>query len=165
MEQKIVASVFGQVPVKREGGAYFRVGSAQFDLPMDYKELDTLLEAWGVKGDEAERIKRSNLLHMTLKALRNNGRTVKVSVTKKERKTNMEELGAENIKLEALNKHYAEGVIHPWDAMEHWMTHDQYMGFLRGNAIKYLARAGRKGPARDDYKKALEYVQKLLESM
>ena len=77
----------------------------------------------------------------------------------------MEELGAENAKLEALNKHYAESVIHPWDAMEHWMTHDQYMGFLRGNAIKYLARAGRKGPARDDYKKALEYVQKLLDSM
>ena len=79
-----------------------------------------------------------------------------------------EELGKENYTQSTqlpLNRHYQESVIQPWDAMEHWLSHDQYMGFLRGNAIKYLARAGRKGPAKDDYQKALTYVQKLIDSM
>lgn len=61
--------------------------------------------------------------------------------------------------------HYARHAIQPWDAMQQWMTPDQFAGFLRGNAIKYLARAGSKGPAREDVAKARHYLDKLLEVM
>lgn len=59
--------------------------------------------------------------------------------------------------------HYASKPIQPWDAMEAWLTPEEFQGFLRGNAIKYLARAGSKGPAREDIAKARHYLDKLLE--
>lgn len=59
--------------------------------------------------------------------------------------------------------HYRDAGIQPWDAMEAWMTRDEFRGFLRGCAIKYLARAGNKGEPLQDYRKAAHYLQKLLE--
>lgn len=62
--------------------------------------------------------------------------------------------------------YYRETGLQPWDAMEQWLTREQFIGFLRGNAIKYLARAGRKGDAdaeRSDYAKAQHYLEKLNE--
>lgn len=59
--------------------------------------------------------------------------------------------------------HYASKAIQPWDAMQSWMPDFQFIGFLRGNAIKYLARAGTKGSALEDYKKAQHYLAKLIE--
>ena len=61
--------------------------------------------------------------------------------------------------------HYIKMEVSPWDAMESWMPPEQFEGFLRANAIKYLARAGRKGPALQDYKKAHHYLEKLIETM
>lgn len=59
--------------------------------------------------------------------------------------------------------HYRSKSVQPWDAMESWMTHEQWVGFLRGNALKYLARAGSKGDALEDYKKGQHYLAKLIE--
>jgi hypothetical protein len=61
--------------------------------------------------------------------------------------------------------HYTSKEIQPWDAMEAWLSGPQFVGFLRGNCIKYLARAGSKGPALDDYKKAHHCLSKLIEVM
>lgn len=58
--------------------------------------------------------------------------------------------------------HYRDKKIQPWDAMEAWFTPQEYIGFLRGNAIKYLARANDKGGL-EDYKKAQHYLEKLIE--
>lgn len=58
--------------------------------------------------------------------------------------------------------HYASKAIQPWDAMEVWMTSEQFHGFLLGNAIKYLARSKDKG-GRTDIEKAGHYIEKLLE--
>lgn len=58
--------------------------------------------------------------------------------------------------------HYASKAVQPWTAMEAWMTPEQFVGFLRGNAIKYLARADDKGGL-DDIKKARHYIEKLVE--
>ena len=58
--------------------------------------------------------------------------------------------------------HYRTKAVQPWDAMEAWMTKEQFAGFLRGNAIKYLARAGSKGDAVVDYQKARHYLDKLI---
>ena len=63
--------------------------------------------------------------------------------------------------------HYKDKHIQPWDAMESWLTPEQFSGFLRGNCIKYLARAtdlrlsGKFGV--EDLKKARHYLDKLIE--
>lgn len=61
--------------------------------------------------------------------------------------------------------HYNKMQVQPWTAMESWLTPEQFEGFLRGNAIKYLARAGKKGDALEDVKKAQHYLLKLIEVM
>ena len=60
--------------------------------------------------------------------------------------------------------HYANKVVQPWDAMQAWMTPEQFEGYLRGNALKYLARYPDKNGL-EDVKKAAHYVQKLAEVM
>ena len=57
--------------------------------------------------------------------------------------------------------HYMSMGVQPWDAMKSWLPPEQFIGFLRGNALKYLARAGAKGHDSDDYKKALHYLEAL----
>jgi len=58
--------------------------------------------------------------------------------------------------------HYKSMPIQPWEAMQAWMTPDEFKGFLKGNAIKYLARCDAKGGI-DDIKKAKHYIDKLIE--
>ena len=45
--------------------------------------------------------------------------------------------------------HYNQGGIECIDALEAALTHEEFIGFLRGNAIKYLWRARHKGGAQD----------------
>ena len=59
--------------------------------------------------------------------------------------------------------HYKSKTIQPWDAMEVWMTPEQFKGFLIGNAQKYLARNNDKG-GRQDIEKAKHYLEKYLET-
>lgn len=64
--------------------------------------------------------------------------------------------------LQVGGDHYKNMGVQPWKAMESWMTPEQFAGFLRGNAIKYLARCDAKGGI-DDIKKAKHYIEKLIE--
>lgn len=64
--------------------------------------------------------------------------------------------------LQVGGDHYKNMGVQPWSAMESWMTPEQFAGFLRGNAIKYLARCDAKGGI-DDIKKAKHYIDKLIE--
>lgn len=64
--------------------------------------------------------------------------------------------------LQIGGNHYKGMEVQPWAAMESWMTPEQFAGFLRGNAIKYLARCDVKGGI-DDVKKARHYIDKLVE--
>lgn len=59
--------------------------------------------------------------------------------------------------------HYHEMPVQPWTLMEAVLTHEEFVGFLKGNAIKYSLRAGRKEGAYDDADKAKHYMQKLAE--
>lgn len=59
--------------------------------------------------------------------------------------------------------HYQRQSIQPWDAMAAWMSPEAFAGFLRGNAIKYLARADLKGGV-EDLRKARHYLDKLIEA-
>jgi len=60
--------------------------------------------------------------------------------------------------------HYKKMRVQPWDVIDD-LPHAQAIGFYRGNAIKYIMRAGEKGPAKEDYQKAIHYLQKLIETL
>lgn len=64
--------------------------------------------------------------------------------------------------LQVGGDHYKNMLVQPWKAMQSWLTPEQFAGFLRGNAIKYLARCDVKGGI-DDVKKARHYIDKLIE--
>ncbi len=50
--------------------------------------------------------------------------------------------------------HYNRGGIECIDAIESALTPDEFMGFLKGQELKYVWRAGLKGDATEDFKKA-----------
>ena len=58
--------------------------------------------------------------------------------------------------------HYSSKVVQPWDAMESWMSKEEFSGFLRGNVIKYVSRYQDKGGV-EDLQKANHYLSKLIE--
>lgn len=59
--------------------------------------------------------------------------------------------------------HYKTMGIEPWEVMRHVLTHEEFVGFLKGNIIKYAMRDGRKVDSDDDAVKAKHYAQKLRE--
>jgi hypothetical protein len=60
--------------------------------------------------------------------------------------------------------HYKSKKVQPWDAMECWMSPEQFEGFLRGNVIKYIARYKDKDGLKD-VQKARHYLDKLIECL
>ncbi|MBV5310804.1 DUF3310 domain-containing protein [Chromatium okenii] len=60
--------------------------------------------------------------------------------------------------------HYTRHAIQPWDALKDWLGIEGYRAYLRGNAVKYLCRAGSKGDALTDIKKARHYLDELIET-
>jgi hypothetical protein len=64
--------------------------------------------------------------------------------------------------IQVSGNHYKDMPIQPWHIMEAVLTHDEFVGFLKGNIIKYSLRAGRKDGT-DDAGKAKHYLQKLTE--
>lgn len=65
--------------------------------------------------------------------------------------------------LQVGGTHYKDMPIQPWELMEAVLTYNEFVGFLKGNAIKYSLRAGKKTGASDDADKARHYLQKLEE--
>lgn len=61
--------------------------------------------------------------------------------------------------------HYTNGSIECIDAIESAMTKEQFVGYLRGNILKYVWRFGLKNTGFDeteDLKKARWYLDKLI---
>jgi hypothetical protein len=58
--------------------------------------------------------------------------------------------------------HYKDMPIQPWEAMEAWMTPEEYRGYHKGVAIGYLARERQKGGLQD-IEKAVHHLHRLLE--
>lgn len=56
--------------------------------------------------------------------------------------------------------HYTAGGIECIDAIRAALTPEQFVGFCRGNALKYLWRTGLKGDAAEDMRKAAWYVDR-----
>lgn len=59
--------------------------------------------------------------------------------------------------------HYKDMPMQPWDVMQAVLTPAEFIGFLKGNVIKYSLRAGKKAGADDDTAKAKHYALKLKE--
>ena len=64
--------------------------------------------------------------------------------------------------LQISGNHYKDMAIQPWELMQSVLTHEEFVGFLKGNIIKYSLRAGRKDGS-DDAGKARHYMLKLRE--
>ena len=58
--------------------------------------------------------------------------------------------------------HYHKIGIQPWAVMESVLNRQEFIGYLKGNIIKYSLRAGRKEGS-DDAGKAEHYMEKLKE--
>ena len=64
--------------------------------------------------------------------------------------------------LQISGNHYKEMAVQPWELMESVLTHEEFVGYLKGNVIKYALRAGRK-QGTDDLGKCRHYMLKLAE--
>jgi len=59
--------------------------------------------------------------------------------------------------------HYHDlGQFQPWDVLRAWLTPEEYRGWMKGNAIVYLAREQQKGQDQD-IAKAAHHLEKLIE--
>lgn len=59
------------------------------------------------------------------------------------------------------NKQYTQLGIEPWDIMQADFTREEFIGFLKGNIIKYCLR--KKGSDLQDFEKIEHYARKLQE--
>jgi hypothetical protein len=58
--------------------------------------------------------------------------------------------------------HYKDMALQPWTVMQAVLTREEFIGFLKGNIIKYSMRQGKKDS--DDVGKARHYLEKLNET-
>ncbi len=59
-------------------------------------------------------------------------------------------------------EHYKNMSVQPWQALEAWLTPDEYRGYHKATAISYLARERSKGGTQD-IQKAIHHLQRLVE--
>lgn len=57
--------------------------------------------------------------------------------------------------------HYKQGDIECIDAIKAALTAEEYQGYLKGNALKYVWRSRHKGKPSEDIKKAVWYLSRL----
>ena len=59
--------------------------------------------------------------------------------------------------------HYKANGVECIDVIEEFLAPDEFRGYLKGQVLKYLFRAGKKNPAKEaeDYEKAGWYIRKL----
>lgn len=58
--------------------------------------------------------------------------------------------------------HYKSGGIEVIDFIEAKLTLEELKGYLRGNVLKYLSRAGKKDDELQDFQKAEWYLKRLI---
>ena len=58
--------------------------------------------------------------------------------------------------------HYKVGGIEAIDYIQAKLSKEEFAGYCRGNALKYLSRAGHKDDAAQEYRKAIWYIERLI---
>lgn len=61
--------------------------------------------------------------------------------------------------------HYKAGGIETIDYLKAKLTHEEFVGYCKGNVLKYVSRSGRKGSAIEDLRKAQWYINELVETL
>lgn len=61
--------------------------------------------------------------------------------------------------------HYNQGGIEAIEAIRASMSHEEFKGYLKGNAMKYLWRYRHKGKPKEDLRKAKWYLDRLLTAL
>lgn len=61
--------------------------------------------------------------------------------------------------------HYTAGTVECIDGIESACTPEEFVGFLKGQVIKYVWRLGKKDDAVQDAKKAQWYLTRMIEFM
>lgn len=64
--------------------------------------------------------------------------------------------------MQISGSHYKDMGVQPWVVMEAVLTREEFIGYLKGNVIKYAMRQGKKEGS-DDAGKAMHYKYKLEE--
>ena len=59
--------------------------------------------------------------------------------------------------------HYKNMAVQPWDVIDGSFSEQEREGYYRGNALKYILRNGAKGKPQEDIRKAIHYLEKLVE--
>ena len=54
--------------------------------------------------------------------------------------------------------HYTDGGIETIDYIRAKLSEEEFAGYCKGNALKYISRAGKKGDAVEDIEKAIVYL-------
>ena len=62
-------------------------------------------------------------------------------------------------------EHYTAGGIETIDYMRAKLSAEEFAGYLRGNALKYLSRAGKKDNTVEDLKKGQWYLNQLIKEL
>ena len=58
--------------------------------------------------------------------------------------------------------HYKVGGVETIDYIEAKLSPEEFAGYCKGNALKYVSRAGHKADAAEDTRKAIWYLNRLL---
>lgn len=61
--------------------------------------------------------------------------------------------------------HYTVGGIETLAILKAKLTREGYLGFIKGNIIKYITRSGHKGKELEDLKKAQFYLNALIKEL
>lgn len=61
--------------------------------------------------------------------------------------------------------HYTSGGIETIEYLKAKLSREEFLGFLRGNALKYLSRMGKKDAQKIDAEKAAWYTKRLSEEI
>lgn len=62
--------------------------------------------------------------------------------------------------------HYTDGKIECIDYIQDKLSEEEFQGYCKGNALKYISRAGKKNPDKyaEDLKKAVWYLERAVAS-
>lgn len=62
-------------------------------------------------------------------------------------------------------KHYLQGKRETIEVIQDYMTRDEFVGYLKGNILKYVGRFKFKGKPLQDLEKAKWYLEKLIKEV
>jgi hypothetical protein len=82
-------------------------------------------------------------------------------------KTKMQEAMSKDVEVDwpVIPVHYCGNGIECIDAMKAMVSADEFVAHCRLTSIKYLWRAGKKGPAIDDLRKAVHYLEYAIDTL